>query len=110
MFFFLFEESSVFKRGSVCELIQNDPRRATRPDLYPDRMGKRVIVSEVFEEDGLVWAYEARPARYRINQRGKRVCEYDPRCVTSLYWMDHLQVLDPETAELTHKLIFMEEW
>lgn len=108
MFFFLFAESNRFKRGEVCELIANDPRREARPDLYEDRIGKRVIVDELDEDNGWVWAYEDRPARYRINKRGKRVCEYDPRCVTKPYKQEWLKVLDGGTVALNRELIFDE--
>ena len=31
------------------------------------------------------------PPRYRINRNGRKVCEYDPRCIESCYGYDQLR-------------------
>lgn len=89
MFFFFYD--SEFRRGQVCEIIKNDPRRETMPKLFPDRIGKRVVIDEVM--DNHLWCYDDKPVQYRINNKGRKVVEFDPSCVTTPYRCDELMVL-----------------
>ncbi|MFP4976361.1 hypothetical protein ACE6ED_13240 [Paenibacillus sp. CN-4] len=96
------------KIGLVCEIIAEDPRKEMLPRLYTEsQLGRRVIVTELCESEGTrwVWAYVAKPHRYRTNRNGSRVCEYDPSCMTSPYKVEWLQLLDNETSKLTMELI-----
>lgn len=92
MFCFFFGNSE-FKKGQLCEIIQNDPRHYTMPKLFKDRIGEQVIISAVQDNSHFVWAYEAKPIRYRINRLGNRVVDFDPRCVTTPYNKDDLLIL-----------------
>ncbi|ASS66392.1 MULTISPECIES: hypothetical protein [unclassified Paenibacillus] len=89
--FFLFTNDEI-KPGSLCEFIRNDPRHATMPNLYPDRIGMRVVVVSVQGE--WAWCYDDRPVTYRINRRGQRVVDFDPRGNTTPYQVDELSVLE----------------
>lgn len=68
------------------------------PNLYPNRIGERVVIAQVSPGDPWVWAYDAKPATYRLNRNGKRVCEFDPRCVQSVYHKDSLRILEDRAA------------
>jgi len=94
--------------GSVCEIIAEDPRKQRLPHLFTKtEVGKRVIVAQLSTDRGArwVWAYEAKPRRYKITSKGKKICEYDPSCMIAPYPVERLMPLDQSTADLTMKLI-----
>lgn len=94
--------------GSVCEIIAEDPRKEQLPHLFTKtEIGKRVIVSQLSIDRGArwVWAYEAKPRRYKTTSKGKKICEYDPSCMIAPYPAERLLLLDQSTADLTMKLI-----
>jgi hypothetical protein len=55
--------------------------------------GKIVIVSRFSSDPNMVWAYEDKPARYRKNRAGRRVMDFDPRCIESPYSLDELRIV-----------------
>ncbi|KKO51979.1 hypothetical protein XI25_21100 [Paenibacillus sp. DMB20] len=86
--FFFFEQ---FMSGQVCEIIKNDPRHGTMPKLFPDRIGERIVIAKIVGD--YAWCHDDKPVKYRINKNGKRVVEFDPRCVTSPYPLDQLKAI-----------------
>ncbi|MGF6356143.1 hypothetical protein ABIE27_004058 [Paenibacillus sp. 4624] len=74
MFFFFFE----IKRGTVCRVISGRDE------------GKLVVAHQVHFE--MLWCYENKPVKYRINRKGEQVIEFDPACVTMPYSPDELEV------------------
>jgi hypothetical protein len=40
-----------------------------------------------------VWAHDDKPPRFRINRNGRRVTDYDPRCIQTIYSFEQLRVL-----------------
>lgn len=94
--------------GSVCEIIAEDLRKERLPHLFTEtEIGKRVIVAQLSVDrvNRWVWAYDAKPKRYRISRGGKKVCDYDPACMVTPYPVERLMLLDRGTATLTLKLI-----
>ncbi|GIO33104.1 hypothetical protein J2TS6_42450 [Paenibacillus albilobatus] len=87
--FFFFEQ---FKRGQVCEIAKNDPRHETMPNLFPDRIGERVVIDKI--DGDYLWCYDDVPVKYRINRNGKKTIDSDPRCVTSLYHYSQLKRIE----------------
>lgn len=77
--------------GQVCEIVQNDPRHLTMPKVFPDRIGQRIVITKLM--DDYVWAHDDKPVAYRINRFGRRVVEFDPRGVESLYRIDDIRVV-----------------
>jgi hypothetical protein len=92
--FFFFAPKVEFVPGKVCEIIQNDNRHSTMPKLFPDRLGDRIVIDKVMGD--YVWAYDDKSVKYRINNNGRKVVEFDPRCVTTPYRCDNLRVIDEE--------------
>jgi len=43
-----------------------------------------------------VWAHDDKPVKYRTNRNGRRVVDYDPRCIQTLYGIEQLRIVDPE--------------
>lgn len=91
MFFFFFFSDPPFKKGQACEIVVNDNRHYTMPKLFPDRIGKRVIISNVMSDH--VWCYDDKPIQYRTNKNGNEVTAFDPRCVTQPYYFNELKVV-----------------
>lgn len=87
-FFFFFEEDRErYKPGTVCRVIGDERKE-----------GMEVVIHQVYSRpNGLsLWCYENKPVRYRINQRGEKVIDFDPACVMSPY--------SPENLELTEEI------
>lgn len=63
-------------------------------------VGKVVIVDR-FAGSGMVWAHDDKPITYRTNRAGRRVVDFDPQCVQSLY---HMNDLEPVSGELDSKI------
>lgn len=86
MFYFFFGPE--IKSGQLCEFVRNDPRHCTMPKLFPNRIGKRVVVDKVTGE--WLWCFDDKRVTYKTNRRGQTVIEFDPRCVTSPYHAEDL--------------------
>lgn len=80
-------DMSAFRPGVRCEIIA-----ASHPSASRD-VGKRVIVDRLNPEYGSVWAHDDKPVTYRTNRAGRRVVDYDPRCIQTIYGVDQLRVL-----------------
>jgi len=81
MFFFFFTDH-IFKPGDVCRVSTG---------FYIEKM---VVVHQVSKE--IIWCYENRPVKYKINRKGERVIDFDPACVMSPY--------TPESLEITNEV------
>ncbi|OME03390.1 hypothetical protein BSK54_08030 [Paenibacillus odorifer] len=91
MFIFFFGSSAPqaskgkYRPGVVCEIIRNDPRHVSMPNMYPDRIGQEVMITEIAPDPkGWVWGYEIR--------FGKRPTSVQP------YQMDWLKPLSTKQA------------
>ncbi|WP_229689314.1 hypothetical protein [Xanthomonas oryzae] len=58
-------------------------------------VGKVVIVDR-FAGSGMVWGHDDKPITYRTNRAGRRVVDFAPQCVQSLYHMDDLEPVEGE--------------
>ncbi len=58
--------------------------------------GKRIIIVKVNPDFCSVWAHDDKPVKYRTNRNGRRVVDYDPRCIQTLYGIEQLRIVDPE--------------
>ncbi|MGG1673300.1 hypothetical protein ACIFOE_22215 [Paenibacillus sp. NRS-1783] len=56
--------------------------------------GKTVVVHQIIHR--MIWCYDNRPVKYRINRKGEKVIEFDPACILSLY--------SPESLEVTNEI------
>lgn len=74
-----------FERGQRCEIVTS---------RFPADIGKRIVVTRVNLEFRSVWAHDDKPIRYRINRNGRKVVDYDPRCIETGYGFDQLKVLN----------------
>lgn len=90
MFFFF---NSNFEKGKIYEVI------SVHHPALADAIGRRFIVTTVNSDGRSAWAHDAKPVRYRENRNGVMVTEYDPRCCSSLYWIDHVREVNPAVAE-----------
>ena len=76
-----------FKRGQRCEIISVH-HAAFSPDV-----GRKIIITKVSPETRQVWAHDDKPPRFRTNRNGRRVTDYDPQCIQSIYSFQQLRVL-----------------
>ena len=81
------EAAGGFRPGARCEVV------SVHHHVFKKEIGKKVIITKVSHDTRQVWAHDDRPARYRTNRNGRRVTEYDPRCVESCYSFDQLRIL-----------------
>jgi len=81
------EATGGFRPGARCEVV------SVHHHVFKKEIGKKVIITKVSHDTRQVWARDDRPARYRTNRNGRRVTEYDPRCVESCYSFDQLRIL-----------------
>lgn len=56
-------------------------------------LGKVVVVTRVNIGYESVWAHDDRPVTYRMNARGRRVVQSDPRCIETVYAMANLRII-----------------
>jgi hypothetical protein len=75
-----------FCPGQRCEIIS-----AHHQVFRQKQVGKFVIVTSVSRDTRQVWAHDDAEARYRINRNGRKVLDYDPKCVLSIYSFDQLR-------------------
>lgn len=88
MFFFFGQ----YRSGQVCEFVRNDPRHHTMPNLFPDRLGKRVVIDKVYPD--CLWCYDDKPVTYKTSRSGRTIVDFDPRCVTDPCRPGDLRVID----------------
>ncbi|EBU8392560.1 klcB [Salmonella enterica subsp. enterica serovar Typhimurium] len=81
------EAAGGFRPGARCEVV------SVHHHVFKKEIGKKIIITKVSHDTRQVWAHDDRPARYRTNRNGRRVTEYDPRCVESCYGFDQLRIL-----------------
>ncbi|CAD7741817.1 Protein KlcB (plasmid) [Xanthomonas hydrangeae] len=86
--------ATAFTQGMRCQVIH------VHHPCFEKEIGKHVIITKISAETRQVWAHDDRPAIYRVNRNGRKVCEYDPRCIESCYSFDLLQP-SPKLGEKT---------
>jgi hypothetical protein len=82
-------EDDPFKPGVKCEIVN------VHIPAWRDQIGKHVVVIKAL--DTSIIAHDDKPVRYRINRKGNKVIEYDPRCIGTFYSRSQLRVLPPAT-------------
>lgn len=80
-------ESSRFMPGQRCQVI------SVHHPVFESEVGKFVIITSVSSSSSQVWAHDDEPETYRINRNGKRVLEYDPKAVHSIYAFEQLRLV-----------------
>ena len=83
------EEGGPFRPGQRCEVM------SVHHPVFAGDVGKFVIVTKVSQDTRQVWAHDDRPATYRINRNGRRVVQFNPKSVRSIYSFDQLR---PDTG------------
>jgi hypothetical protein len=81
------EAAGGFRPGARCEVV------SVHHHAFKGEVGKKIIITKVSHDTRQVWAHDDRPPRYRVNRNGRKVTEYDPRCVQSCYGFDQLRLL-----------------
>lgn len=72
--------------GSRCRII-----RVHHP-CFNHRLGQAVIVVSIFDENNVL-VYDDKPFTYRINRKGERVVDRDPRCIREFIGPDELELV-----------------
>ncbi|HIF4305210.1 TPA: protein klcB [Salmonella enterica subsp. enterica serovar Infantis] len=80
-------EPAAFAQGQRCKII------SVHHPCFAKEVGKHVIITKVHPATRQVWAHDDKPARFRVNRNGRKVCEYDPRCIESCYGYDQLRAV-----------------
>lgn len=57
------------------------------------RLGRVVVVTKPCHQLRTVFAHDDVPVTYRLNSKGRRVVNHDPRCIQSVYLMADLKPL-----------------
>lgn len=76
-----------FRAGQRCEII------SVHHSAFSSNIGRKIIITKVSAETRQVWAHDDKPPRFRINRNGRRVIDYDPRCIQTIYSFEQLRVL-----------------
>lgn len=76
--------SAALEPGRRCEVVTS---------RFPADVGKLIVVTRVNRDCGSVWGYDDKPIRYRTNRNGRRVVDYDPRCIETIYRFEQLKIL-----------------
>lgn len=79
-----------FEPGQRCEVATS---------RFPSDVGRRIVVTKVNRDFRSVWAHDDKPIRYRTNRNGRRVVDYDPRCVESIYGFEQLKILTNQESK-----------
>jgi hypothetical protein len=85
----------VFRPGQRCEII------AVQSAHKEADIGKRIVIVKVNPDFRSVWAHDDKPVKYRTNRNGRRVTDYDPRCIQSVYGFEQLRIIGPDEAAPT---------
>ncbi|HDZ5419520.1 TPA: klcB [Vibrio harveyi] len=75
-----------FVRGQRCQVI------SVHHPVFENDIGKFVIITDVSSSSSQVWAYDDKPETFRINRKGNRVIEHDPKTVQSIYSFKQLRL------------------
>lgn len=81
-----------FEPGQRCEII------SVHHPVFEKDIGKFVIITKLSPHSSQVWAHDDEPIKYRINRNGRRVVEYNPKSVHSIYSFDQLRPVN-DTGE-----------
>jgi hypothetical protein len=76
-----------FRPGQRCEII------SVHHAAFSSDIGCKIIITRVSPDTRQVWAHDDKPPRFRINRNGRRVTDYDPRCIQTIYSFEQLRVL-----------------
>jgi len=79
------EEIRRFELGQRCQVI------SVHHPVFEKDIGKFVIITKLSPYSSQVWAHDDEPTKYRINRNGRRVVQYDPKSVHSIYSFDQLR-------------------
>lgn len=63
---------------------------AVHHPCFANRIGREVVLVRATSNPGVFWCMENRPLQTRINRLGREVVSYDPRCIQTLYNIEHL--------------------
>lgn len=74
-----------FEPGQRCEII------SVHHPVFEKDIGKFVIITKLSPNSSQVWAHDDEPIKYRINRNGRRVVQYNPKSVHSIYSFDQLR-------------------
>ena len=77
-----------FRSGQRCEII------SVHHPVFSSEIGRKIITTKVFADTRQGWAHHDGPARCRINRNGRRITDYDPRCIQSIYRVEQLRGLN----------------
>lgn len=80
-------ESRQFIPGQRCQVI------SVHHPVFESDVGKFVIITSVSSSSSQVWAHDDKPETYRINRKGSRVLENDPKAVQSIYAFNQLRLV-----------------
>lgn len=83
-----YSKEKTFREGQRC-VIEWEPR-----DAFKKNLGKVVVVAKVNEETDSVWVHDDRPVTFKKNRKGRRVVDFDPRCIQTVYSMEALRPLN----------------
>lgn len=73
-----------FQVGNRCQLVK------VHHPVFEKDIGKIVVITEVSHRTCQVWAHDDLPPTYRVNRKGARVIDFNPRSVQSNYCFDQL--------------------
>lgn len=76
-----------FYVGARCEIAKvNHP-------VFARDIGTVIKIVTIYDS-GTVVAHDDKPPRYRYNNRGRQIIEYDPRCIMTYYSADNLKLIE----------------
>ena len=76
-----------FYVGARCEIV-----KVNHPVSARD-IGTVVKIVTIYDS-GTIVAHDDKPLRYRYNNRGRQIIEYDPRCIMTYYSADNLKLIE----------------
>lgn len=82
------EAAGGLRPGARCEVI------SVHHHALKGEIGKKIVITKVKHDTRQVWAHDDRPPKYRTNRNGRRVTEYDPRCIQSCYGFEQLRLIN----------------
>ncbi|NBK29603.1 klcB [Nitrincola iocasae] len=79
------EETRRFKPGQRCQIV------SVHHPVFEKDIGKFVIITKLSPHTSQVWAHDDEPTKYRINRNGRRVVQFNPKSVHTIYSFDQLR-------------------
>lgn len=76
-----------FYVGARCEIA-----KVNHPVSARD-IGTVIKIVTIYDS-GTIVAHDDKPPRYRYNNRGRKIIEYDPRCIMTYYSADNLKLIE----------------